>query len=91
VGILKYAFNGKWSIAGRVEHYNDKHGIIIATGTTNGFQTTGYSLNMDHAFSKNILIRLEARHLGSKDAIFIKQSQTVNKNTVLVGSISVSF
>jgi hypothetical protein len=89
--ILKYSFNDKWAMAGRVEHYNDKKGVIIGTGTTNGFQTTGYSINIDHAPAKNVLLRLEARSFNSKDAIFIKQTQTVKNSTFLTGSVAVSF
>lgn len=89
--ILKYAFNGKWAIAGRVEHYNDKNGVIIATGSPNGFQTTGYSVNIDHSPFKNILIRLEARNLSSKDDIFNKTAGVTNNNTFVTSSIAVSF
>lgn len=91
VGILKYTFNQHWAVAGRFEHYNDEHGIIISTGTTNGFQTTGYSLNIDHAPAKNILVRLEARYFNSKDEIFVKQSKMVKNNSFLTGSVAVSF
>lgn len=89
--ILKYAFNGKWAVAGRVEHYNDKNGVIIATGTPNGFQTTGYSVNIDHSPFKNILIRLEARSFNSKDKIFVKPSAMTENNTFFTSSIAVSF
>ncbi len=89
--ILKYSFNDKWAMAGRLEHYNDKNEVIISTGTTNGFQTTGYSINIDHAPAKNVLLRLEARSFNSKDAIFIKQTQPVKNNTFLTGSVAVSF
>jgi Putative beta-barrel porin-2, OmpL-like. bbp2 len=90
--ILKYAFNNKWAIAGRVEHYNDKNGVIIATGSPNGFQTTGYSLNIDHSPFKNVLVRLEARNLSSKDEIFTKGSGSATNNSPFItSSIAVSF
>ena len=89
--ILKYAFNDKWAIAGRVEHYNDKNGVIISTGSPNGFQTTGYSLNIDHSPFKNVMVRLEARNLNSKDDIFTKPSGITNNNTFITSSIAVSF
>ncbi|MFN8307693.1 MAG: porin [Ferruginibacter sp.] len=91
VGILRYSFNPKWAIAARVEHYKDKNGVIIATQTPNGFQTTGYSLTVDHAPFKNVLIRLEARGLNSKDKVFMKGSRVVNDDTFLTSSIAVSF
>jgi len=89
--ILKYAFNSKWAIAGRLEHYNDKNGVIISTGSPNGFQTTGYSVNIDHSPSKNVLVRLEARNLSSHDDIFIKSSGITSNNFFITSSIAVSF
>jgi hypothetical protein len=91
VGILRYAINDKWAIAGRLEHYNDEHGVIISTGTPNGFQTTGYSLNLDYSPAKNVLVRVEARNFSSKDEIFVKQSNMVNGDASVAGSIAVSF
>jgi hypothetical protein len=91
VVIIKYTPNSKWAIAGRVEHYNDKNGVIIATGSPNGFQTTGFSLNIDHSPAKNVLVRLEARSLSSKDDIFVKPSGMGSSNTFITSSIAVSF
>jgi hypothetical protein len=91
VGILKYNLNDKWAIAGRVENFTDKNGVIISTGTPNGFQTMGYSLNIDHSPFKNVLVRLEARNFSSKDAIFIKESKSVSNNFFITGSLAVSF
>jgi len=91
VGILRYALNEKWALAGRVEYYSDKNGIIIYTGTYNGFQTTGYSINLDYSPAKNVLLRVEARNFSSKDEIFVKQSQMVKGDGSFAGSIAVSF
>lgn len=91
VGILKYTIADKWTVAGRLEHYNDKNGVIISTGTTNGFQTTGYSLNIDYAPVKNVVVRLEGRTLRSKDAIFIKQNRAIENNGFITSSVMVSF
>jgi len=90
VGILKYSINNKWAIAGRVEHYNDKNGAIISTATPNGFQTTGYSLNIDYGPVKNVLVRFEGRSLGSKDAIFSNGNSVTKNNSFIVSSIAVS-
>jgi hypothetical protein len=89
--ILRYAFNDKWAIAGRAEHYNDKYGVIIVTGTPGGFQTTGYSLNVDHSLTNKMKIRLEVRRLNSKDQIFAKPPGTTNNTTFISSSIAVSF
>lgn len=91
VGILKYIISDNWSIAGRVEYYNDKNGVIINTGTSNGFQTAGYSLNIDHSPAKNVLIRIEGRMFNSKDNVFTKAKAMVNSNIFTTSSLAVSF
>ena len=89
--ILKYTFHNKWAIAVRGEYYSDEDGVVIATGTLNGFKTTGFSLNIDYSPMKNFVVRLEARNLSSKDEIFIKPSGITNNNTFITSSIAVSF
>lgn len=91
VGILKYTISDSWAIAGRVEHYNDENGVIISSGTPNGFQTTGYSLTLDYAPSKNMLVRIEGRSFNSKDNNFTKGDDMVNSNTSIIASLAVSF
>jgi hypothetical protein len=91
VGILKYSINDKWAVAGRVEYYDDEAGVIIATGTPNGFKTMGYSMNLDYAPVSQVLIRLEARSFNSKDDIFIKERETVSNNPFITASIAVAF
>lgn len=91
VGILKYSFNVNWAVAGRLEYYNDKNGVIISTGTPNGFQTVGYSLNLDYSPAKNVVLRLEARNFSSKDDVFLKKSKMVKGDASVAGSIAVSF
>ena len=92
VVILKYAPDSKWAIAARGEYYYDKYGVIIASGTPNGFQTAGFSFNVDYTPIPNAVIRLELRSLNSKDDIFTKGSGAVtNNNTFISSSIAVSF
>jgi hypothetical protein len=89
--IMKYAMTGKLSIVIRGEYYQDENGVIIATGTSNGFKTTGISLNLDYAVAPNAVWRIEARNFTSKDAIFIKDEKAVNDNTFLTTSLAISF
>jgi hypothetical protein len=91
VAILRYAINDKVAIAGRLEYYDDENGVIISTGTPNGFKTTGYSANIDYAPMKQVLLRFEARSFQSKDAIFNKQSQFVKQDNFVTGSLAISF
>jgi hypothetical protein len=93
VAIIQFKPGGKWAIAARGEYYSDEHGVIIGTGTVNGFRTTGFSANVDYLPAKNVALRVEARHLNSKDAIFIKQETAMssNTNTALTFSAALSF
>ena len=89
--ILKYQFTDKFSITVRGEFYSDKNGIIIATGTPNGFQTFSYSLNADYAPAKNVLLRAERRSLSSKDKIFIRNTEAANTDSFVTTSLAISF
>ncbi|WP_316812205.1 porin [Pedobacter heparinus] len=91
VAIAQYKINSKWAVAGRAEYYQDKNGVFIATGTANGFKTTGYSLNIDYAPISNAVVRLEGKMYTSKDKIFIRSEDPVGNNAALTASIAVSF
>lgn len=89
--ILRYAPVDKWAFAVRGEYYSDEHGVIISTGTENGFKTTGFSANIDYLPVKNVALRLEGRTLKSKDRIFVKNENSVDNNTAITFSAAVSF
>jgi len=89
--IAQYKFDPQFAIAGRAEYYQDKEGIFIATGTPNGFKTTGYSLNIDYSPVTNAIVRLEGKVYDSKDKIFTRDLGLVNHNATLTASIAVSF
>jgi hypothetical protein len=91
VVILRYMPVTHWAIAVRGEYYSDEHGVIISTGTENGFKTSGFSANVDYLPVKNIALRLEGRLLNSKDDIFIKSKSSTNTNTAVTFSAAVSF
>lgn len=91
VAIAQYKISSKWAMAGRVEYYEDKNGVFIATGTPNGFKTTGYSLNIDYAPISNAVLRLEGKMYSSKDKIFVRSENLVDNNAALTASIAVSF
>jgi len=89
--VLKYGLSDKLTMAARIEYYQDEHGVIIATGTPNGFKTTGFSVNLDYMPLNNAVVRLELRSLNSKDDIFVKDSELKSNNTAVTASIAVSF
>ncbi|SHN33375.1 porin [Chitinophaga sp. CF418] len=89
--ILRYTPVKKLAIAARGEYYRDKHGVIIATGTPNGFQTWGCSLNADYAIADNVLFRVEGRGFSARDAVFLKESRPVTDDFSVTTSLSMSF
>lgn len=92
VVVAKYNPTEKLSFAARGEYYQDKKGVIIATGTPNGFQTFGYSFNADYQILPNLVWRTEIKNLSSKDNIFINRDLELQKNNVsMLTSIAVSF
>lgn len=91
VAILKYQLSSKVGVAGRIENYTDRKGLVISTTTPNDFQTMGYSVNLDYAPISNMLWRIEARSLNSKDAIFEKEGKAVSSNFALTTSLAISF
>ena len=89
--ILKLSPDSKNSFAARIEYYEDINGVIISTGTPNGFKTMGYSLNYDHAISDNAMWRIEGKSYTSKDEIFLKDDAPTNSNFSITTSLAVSF
>lgn len=89
--IARYNATNKVSAAARVEYYSDKNGVIIPTGTQNGFRTLGLSANMDYFFFKGVLWRIEARSLSSRDKIFVSSNNSNSRSWWLTTSISLTF
>ncbi|MBL7902364.1 MAG: porin [Bacteroidia bacterium] len=89
--ILQYKPGIKTRIAARAEYYSDPSGVIIATGTPNGFQTMGFSLNFDYLPLENVMFRVEARTWNSKDQIFTLNQKASNMNYFFTGSLAISF
>jgi len=89
--IAKYKASDKISISARGEYYADENGVIIATETPNGFKTFGYSVNFDYSIYDNVIWRIEARSLNSKDEIFTENGDPTKQNFVAVTSLALSF
>lgn len=89
--IAQYKLSSKIQLGFRGEYYQDKQGVIIVTGTPNGFKTFGVSANLDYLIADNIMFRVEARNLNSKDAIFLKNGNSTNQNTFLTTALALSF
>lgn len=91
VVVLQLKTSEKIWIALRGEHYNDKHGVMVASGTPNGFNTWGYSANFDYSVSQNVLWRIEARGFTGKDATFTKDNAANRHNFFLATALAISF
>lgn len=89
--IGQFSINKNWKTAIRAEYYQDETGIIIPTGTINGFRTTGLSLNLNYSPTQNIICRLEGRWLNSQDNIFETKTTTTNNNFIIGTSIAIKF
>ncbi|MBE4949877.1 porin [Chryseobacterium culicis] len=89
--LMKYQLDSQWALAGRLEYYSDKNGVIINTGTADGFQTFGYSLNLDYSILKNVILRTEARGLTSKDAVFVRNNEMKQGNFFITASLAAWF
>ena len=89
--ILQHKPTEKIQLAIRGEYYDDEKGVIIASGTPNGFQTYGFSANFDYLVSENVMFRIEARNLTSKDEVFLKTGNPTYSNTFITTSMAISF
>ena len=89
--IVKVIISDKWSLGGRAEYYVDENGVIIPTGTVNGFKTTGFSVNLDYKIQDNAVWRVEGRTLNSKDGIFIKDGNVGNTDAFVTSSLAILF
>lgn len=87
--IAQYKIAKKWQAAIRAEYYQDETGVIIPTGTVNGFQTIGVSFNIDYAPIKHIRCRIEGRWFNSMDNIFETKTSNSNNNFIVAASIAV--
>ncbi|CAG4992634.1 hypothetical protein DYBT9275_01002 [Dyadobacter sp. CECT 9275] len=85
------SLSDKVRIAARGEYYQDKNGVIIGTGTPHGFRTFGYSINFDYLIVQNVMWRMEARSLNSRDAIFTRDDIARKQNFFLTTSVALSF
>jgi hypothetical protein len=86
---VRRILNADQAMALRLEHYSDRHQTTIVTGTPNGFQVSGASLNFDQKLDHNVLWRTEVRGFYSKDEIYPEGTHHKNRmDGFLVTSIS---
>lgn len=90
--IARYSPAEKVSVAARGEYYEDKNGVIIASGTSNGFRTLGASLNLDYQIFPNLVWRTEVKNLNSKGVVFLNRDENMKKVSVMaITSLAIHF
>lgn len=86
--IARYKLTEHWTIAGRMEQYADKNGVIIV----NDFKMNGISFNLDYAPGRNALLRIEGRWLKSHNNYFQEHNGGFrDQNFCLSTSLALSF
>jgi hypothetical protein len=85
--ISKISLHQKHRLAGRLEFYSDPKQAIIQTGTTNGYQTWGASVNYDYQVTPKVLLRAEGKTYQSKDAIFKYEQPSRISNTATIAMV----
>lgn len=85
--IGRYRYSDKLSFAARAEYYQDEHGVIIDTGTPNGFKTFSYSTNVDYKISQTITLRAELKQYHSKDKIFPHGENRLSQDDLIATTV----
>ena len=89
VMMVQYTLTPKWQTAFRAEYYQDKDNVIITT--ENSFKTLGISFNIDYLLNDKVKFRTEARHLNSKEKVFVKEASLTNNNFYITTSLAFEF
>lgn len=88
--IMRFPFAQKFSVASRIEYYQDKDGVIIHTGSPKGMMTSGYSINFDYRPWDYILCRIEGKLLYSHGNAIFNYNNGFRKISPFIGA-SISF
>lgn len=87
VVIVRRRINSTSFAAFRGEYFNDSQQVLLRTGSVNGFQTVGLSLNYDHSVTNNTSARIEGKAYFSKDKIFDELKSNRNYSILLTLSL----
>lgn len=78
-------------LAGRLEQYTDRNGVIVSADSPDGFQTLSTSFNLDWKISENLLWRTEYRYFKGHDSYFPIETQNSDQMTMLTTSMAITF
>ncbi|MFY8191235.1 MAG: porin [Bacteroidia bacterium] len=87
IAVAQYRLSERIKIGSRIERYADINNAHIAPINNQGFDCSGYSLNLDFAPNPSILLRAEIRHLQSSTAIFKNDEKWQTGNTFALASV----
>lgn len=79
------------AVSGRLERYDDKDQVIIATGSGDGFRATGGSVGIDLTPAPRMLWRTELRGFSGTHAVVPNRDGVSKKNSFLVTSLALTF
>lgn len=88
--VQKFTFDAKSRIGVRAEYYQDRHGVIVPTGTARGFQAWGGSINYDYQLTAELLFRNELRYQRAIDAIYPARGANQPETLFGVSSLALS-
>ena len=89
--IAQYRFSERVNAAFRAEYYQDKDGVIISSGTPNGFRTSSYSANVDYRLSNQVMLRAELRQYRGRDDYFLNDDKPSRDSLVGTTALILSF
>ena len=89
--MVRYSPSEHWRVAARAEYYADENRVIVSAGDRNGFQTAGFSLNLDYLPKDNVMLRFEGKAYDSKDEIFILDERSSRTNFAFTTALAISF
>lgn len=89
--MVRYAITDKWASCFRAEYYQDKKGVIIPASTASGFNSSGFSLNLDYSPLTAVTCRVEGRWLTSKNQVFVKNGLPTANNFFMTTSVAFKF
>ena len=87
--IAQYTFTKKLNTAFRAEYYQDPFGVIVPNLWFQGFETTGFSLNLDYTPVPPVHCRIEGRLLQSGHSIFSSPEGPKTQNFFITTSMAI--
>jgi len=91
--IVRYAVSPKVALAGRLEDYEDRDGVIVATPSPDGYRLAGASFGLDVSPEAGVLWRTEVRAFAARAAVFPLHAAGAygRRDAFIVSSLALTF